>query len=63
MNYPADARGARRSRHPSPATGFEAWPSTPAQRDQLLDAVAATAPLFEPPFPHLPIKTGLALDY
>ena len=62
MNYPADARGARRSRQPSPATGFEAWRSTPAQGDELLDAVAAIAALFERPFSDLRIKKGLALD-
>jgi len=62
MNYPADARGARRSRQPSPATGFEAWRSTPAQGDELLDAVAAIAALFERPFSDLRVKKGLALD-
>lgn len=62
MNYPADARGARRSRHPSPATGFEAWRSTPAQGDELLDAVATIAALFERPFSDLRVKKGLALD-
>ena len=62
MNYPADARGARRSRHPSPATGFEAWRSTPAQGDALLDAVAAIAALFESLFYDLRIKKRLALD-
>lgn len=62
MNYPADARGARRSRQPSPVTGFEAWRSTPAQGDELLDAVAAIAALFERPFSDLRVKKGLALD-
>jgi ATP-binding cassette subfamily C protein LapB len=62
MNYPADARGARRSRQPSPATGFEAWRSTPAQGDELLDAVATIAALFERPFSDLRVKKGLALD-
>lgn len=62
MNYPADARGARRSRQPSPTTGFEAWRSTPAQGDELLDAVAAIAALFERPFSDLRVKKGLALD-
>lgn len=62
MNYPADARGARRSRQPSPVTGFEAWRSTPAQGDELLDAVAAIATLFERPFSDLRVKKGLALD-
>jgi len=62
MNDPADARGARRSRQPSPATGFEAWRSTPAQGDELLDAVATIAALFERPFSDLRVKKGLALD-
>ncbi|WP_082665131.1 type I secretion system permease/ATPase [Sphingopyxis sp. H115] len=62
MNYPADARGARRSRRPSPATTFETWRSTPAQCDELLAAVAAMAMLFERPFSDLRVKKGLALD-
>lgn len=62
MNYPADARGALRSRQPSPATGFEAWRNNPAQGDELLDAVAAIAALFERPFSDLRVKKGLALD-
>ncbi|WP_439567403.1 type I secretion system permease/ATPase [Sphingopyxis sp.] len=62
MNYPADARGARRSRQPPPAAGFEAWRSSPAQGDELLDAVAAIAALFERPFSDLRVKKGLALD-
>ena len=62
MNYPADARGARRARQTSPATGFEAWRSTPAQGDELLDAVATIAALFERPFSDLRVRKGLALD-
>ncbi len=62
MNYPADARGARRSRQPPPAADFEAWRATPAQGDELLDGVAAIAALFERPFSDLRVKKGLALD-
>ena len=62
MNYPADARGARQSRRTSPATGFEAWRSTPAQGDEMLASVAAIAALFERPFSDLRAKKGLALD-
>ena len=36
MNYPANTRGARRSRELPPAAGFEAWRLSPPQADELL---------------------------
>lgn len=62
MNYPGNARGARRSRALPPAACFEAWRMSPAQGDELLDSVAAVADMFERPFSESRVKKGLALD-
>lgn len=62
MNYPGDARGARRSRQPPPATDFEAWRDSAARGDELIASVGAIAALFERPFSELRVKKGLALD-
>ena len=62
MTYPGDVPDARRSRELPPAAAFEAWRRHAPQADELLDAVAAIADMFERPFSEARVKKGLALD-
>lgn len=62
MTYPGNAPGARRSRELPPAAAFEAWRRNPAQGDELLDAVAALAAMFERPWSDARVQKDLALD-